>query len=226
MKMITGKHQQCLQQPSQAGFTIIESLVAIMVVSILMLALSPVIVLAVATRVQARRVELGTQAARAYIDGVRSGAISAAPITKDIDFPAPNSGSLTCDKDTHVCNNSPSLYCVPANPGNVCTVNSVSDMVVQASGYNQTATGAANDYQRGYLLRVRVYRADAFKESKLKTLAKDQAKAQTFTGGLGDRTSPLAEMTTEIPTEGVSKNAFSNLCNRLYDPKNTNSVCK
>lgn len=226
MNMITGKHQQCLQQPSQAGFTIIESLVAIMVVSILMLALSPVIVLAVATRVQARRVELGTQAARAYIDGVRSGAISAAPqITKDIDFPAPSSGSLTCDKDTHVCDPLNSLYCVPANPGNTCTVNSVSDMVVQASGYNQTATGAADDYKRGYLLRVRVYRADAFKESKLKTLAKDQAKAQTFTGGLGDRTSPLAEMTTEIPTT-VSKNAFSNLCNRLYDPKNTNSVCK
>jgi type II secretory pathway pseudopilin PulG len=38
-----------------------------------MVGIAPVLVLSVATRVQARRVELGTQAARTYIDGVRSG---------------------------------------------------------------------------------------------------------------------------------------------------------
>jgi len=45
---------------AQFGFTIVESLMAIVVVAILMTAISPVIILSVATRVQARRVELAT----------------------------------------------------------------------------------------------------------------------------------------------------------------------
>jgi len=48
------------KQASQFGFTIVESLMAIVVVAILMTAISPVIILSVATRVQARRVELAT----------------------------------------------------------------------------------------------------------------------------------------------------------------------
>lgn len=60
---------------TQSGFTIIESLLAILIVSLLMVAIAPTIVLSVATRVQARRVELATDAARTYIDGVKAGTI-------------------------------------------------------------------------------------------------------------------------------------------------------
>jgi prepilin-type N-terminal cleavage/methylation domain-containing protein len=87
-------------QSTQAGFTVIESLLALIVVSILMVALSPVIVLSVATRVQARRVELASRAAKTYVDGVRSGLIEAPPISydkfEDIDPPAP--GALLCNQ--------------------------------------------------------------------------------------------------------------------------------
>jgi len=88
-------------QSSQAGFTVIESLMALMVVSILMVALSPVIVLSVATRVQARRVELASRAAKTYVDGVRSGVIEAPPISYDKfeDIDAPNTGTLVCAQD-------------------------------------------------------------------------------------------------------------------------------
>ena len=66
-----------LSPPStQSGFTIIESLLAILIVTALLVAIAPVIALSVATRVQARRVEQATQAARTYIDGVRSGKIT------------------------------------------------------------------------------------------------------------------------------------------------------
>lgn len=86
-------------QPTQAGFTVIESLLALILVSILMVALSPVIVLSVATRVQARRVELATQAARTYIDGVRAQTILDPPISnqkfEEIDAPRAT-GSLNC----------------------------------------------------------------------------------------------------------------------------------
>ena len=67
--------KQHLFPSSNSGFTIIESLVAIIVVGILMTAIAPTIVLSVATRVQARRVEVATDAAQSYIDGVRSGTI-------------------------------------------------------------------------------------------------------------------------------------------------------
>ncbi len=61
----------------QSGFTIVESLMAIVVVGILLTVIAPVITLSVATRVQARRVELATQAVKTYIDGIRTGAIAA-----------------------------------------------------------------------------------------------------------------------------------------------------
>jgi prepilin-type N-terminal cleavage/methylation domain-containing protein len=71
---------------TQSGFTLIECLIAIMVVSILMVGIAPAIVVSVATRVQARRLEQATEAARAYIAGVQTGTInqplSIAPIAQ------------------------------------------------------------------------------------------------------------------------------------------------
>jgi len=75
--MIKYKQQQQIYSSGESGFTIIESLVALLVVAILLTAIAPVIVLATATRVQSRRVELSTQAAKTFIDGVRTGAITA-----------------------------------------------------------------------------------------------------------------------------------------------------
>ncbi|MBG1262336.1 prepilin-type N-terminal cleavage/methylation domain-containing protein [Nostoc commune] len=74
--MIKRKQQQ-IPPSGESGFTIIESLVALLVVAILLTAIAPVIVLATATRVQSRRVELATQAAKTFIDGIRTGAITA-----------------------------------------------------------------------------------------------------------------------------------------------------
>ena len=67
------RQQQNLPQSGDSGYTIIESLVAMIVVSVLMIAIAPVMAYSVATRVQARRVELATQAARTYIDSLRTG---------------------------------------------------------------------------------------------------------------------------------------------------------
>jgi prepilin-type N-terminal cleavage/methylation domain-containing protein len=70
---LTMKYQlpKLFAQSSESGFTIIESLVAILVASILLAAIAPVLVISTATRVQARRIELATQAAKAFVDGVR-----------------------------------------------------------------------------------------------------------------------------------------------------------
>lgn len=79
--MIKRKQQQVNHPSGESGFTIIESLVALLVVAILLTAIAPVIVLATATRVQSRRVELATQAAKTFIDGIRTGAITTVPST-------------------------------------------------------------------------------------------------------------------------------------------------
>jgi prepilin-type N-terminal cleavage/methylation domain-containing protein len=71
--MTKRQQQQNLSQSRDGGYTIIESLVAMIVVSVLMIAIAPVMAFSVATRVQARRVELATQAARTYIDALRRG---------------------------------------------------------------------------------------------------------------------------------------------------------
>ncbi|HEY9604840.1 MAG TPA: hormogonium polysaccharide secretion pseudopilin HpsB [Allocoleopsis sp.] len=88
--MKTPKQNQSFLKPTQSGFTLIESLVAIIIVSVLMVSIAPVIALSVATRVQARRVEIATQAARNYIDAVRADMLTA-KLEPD--------GTLTTDKN-------------------------------------------------------------------------------------------------------------------------------
>lgn len=229
--MITNKQKQHSSQSSQSGFTIIESLMAIVVVGILMTAIAPVIVLSVATRVQARRVELATQAARTYIDGVKSGAILPPLHTVALDevdetsTPVPNkfisrrddfsnvaattsTGSLTCLETTTgypYCPNTStsSLYCNDLDGGG-CTIISTKDLLVQAIRTSNS---------QNYILSLRVYRADAFSDiTALRTQKQVGSKQATFTGGLGNRKAPLVETTTEISTQTTK---FRDLCDRL-----------
>jgi prepilin-type N-terminal cleavage/methylation domain-containing protein len=96
---------------TQSGFTLIECLLAIIIVAVLLVAVAPALVLSVATRVQARRVELATQSAQTYIDGLRAGKIPPPPygvVIKPIpnqpgsytsflnSFTPPRGGVLTC----------------------------------------------------------------------------------------------------------------------------------
>jgi prepilin-type N-terminal cleavage/methylation domain-containing protein len=220
------------QQPNpkssnQAGFTIIESLLALMVVTILMVGLSPIIVLSVATRVQARRVELAATAAKTYVDGVRSGVIDepehlvaiptgsnseeiranlAANLAQE-SAPEYNDWSGTCTANTYCSNRATSsLYCIDQDETAGCQDNSMKDVIIQA--YR-----SAGNVNQGYFLNVRVYRADAFQTSgTLETMQADQAKANPAIGALGNAKEPLMEMTTEISPENPN---HDNFCQRL-----------
>jgi len=239
-----GKILASYSKSRQGGFTIIESLVAIVVVSILLAAIAPVIILSVATRVQARRVEFATQAAKSYIDGVRTKQIQppAPPATdtalKDSDVTT-NPGSIDCAANFYCTNTtgttstgtppSPTnFYCVdfdgvgnpniPNDPPK-CHSSSTTDMVVQVFR-NKTST-------TGYALGVRVYRANAFKSGITFKALKDSTsnnpikQQQTFTGGtgLGNQQAPLVEMSTDI-TDTVP--SYGDLCNRLQGSDPTN----
>ncbi|NMG19130.1 hormogonium polysaccharide secretion pseudopilin HpsB [Brasilonema bromeliae] len=223
-------HQKQQQESlsSQSGFTIIESLVAVVVVGILLAAIAPVIILSVATRLQAKRIELATNAAQTYIDGIKSSTIpSPSIITKSTedstDPPPPDapSGTLICPTTgTGLCEISPTtassqLYCVDGDTGG-CTSDNFKDMIVQGFGYNPTS----DKPEDGYRLGLRVYRADAFNKPSITLKAlKDPGikQAETFTSGtaLIAIQAPLVEMTTEISSKVTT---FSDFCRRLKPP--------
>ncbi|MBP0018244.1 MAG: hormogonium polysaccharide secretion pseudopilin HpsB [Cyanobacteria bacterium SBLK] len=210
----------------EAGFTIIESLLAVIVVGILIVAIGPVIALSAATRIQARRTEWSTQAARSYLDGLRGGAIAPPPIdglNNPTDkkaytdyltgLPAPASNTLTCNARTQATlavgdtgsgyctapapGTQSAVYCVDGDNDNTCTAGSMRDFVVQAAGV-QKDTGLVDNSERakrGYLLGIRVYRADGFGDAdQLKT----QEPAKSFAGGLGDKKAPMLITITEV----------------------------
>jgi len=200
---------------------------AIILVSILMIAIAPVIVLSVATRVQARRVEMATQAAQSYIDALQAETIPAPPITNTTSNPtditdtlkgisAPTGNPLPCDASDYCSQTSPNnyrLYCVDGNGGG-CDNDNFKDMIVQAFGVNTAPAGLNNQDKaaQGYQLGIRVYRADAFGSTQL--VKSEGERESTFTGGTGlkPQQQPLIEITTEIVTQGTSYNDF---CNRL-----------
>lgn len=234
--MTTPKKTQHPPQSTQAGFTIIESLMALIVASILLIALAPIIVLSVGVRVQAKRVERSAEAASSYIDGVRSGAIPPPPQTVGTapsgstgatpvleSAAAPPGGSLTCTTSTSNPNypyctapapTTASVYCVNLDETAGCQVGSANDLVVQ--GFR--TDGDAN---RGYRLGVRVYRANGFRESGP---LKKEATQSAALGSLGNSKIPLLQTTTDIAPSG-NANSFTSWCSRLKQ-KNPNSDCR
>lgn len=190
--MNTQRKQQNLPQTRDGGYTIIESLVAMIVVSVLMIAIAPVMAYSVATRVQARRTELATQAARAYIDSLRTGAIKS---TDTATFPSPDPNA-----PASVSN----LYCVEFDGKPGCTGST--DFRVQGVRTPNTASAEAAQVA-GYALTVRVYRGDA--TGTLKTAGQSIVGA-----GLGDPTAPVTVMQTEIPASTVP-GSYRSICSRI-----------
>jgi type II secretory pathway pseudopilin PulG len=207
-----------------------------------MVAIAPAVVLSVGTRLQARRVELATQAARTYVDGVRSGSIATPNFIKVLNevnltnpsapkfdpkrdifsqvtspaaislasctIPTSTTGGTSSPQGYYCYNKLPtdmsdretyqSLYCVNLDGGG-CASNSRSskNMIVQAFRIASSATDTGSG---GYVMGVRVYRLDVFDGSNtvLKKTQETSRRTATYTAGVGDRTSPLVELTTEI----------------------------
>jgi prepilin-type N-terminal cleavage/methylation domain-containing protein len=202
--MTKRQQHQNLSHWRDGGYTIIESLVAMIVVSVLMIAIAPVMAFSVATRVQARRIELASQAATAYINALRVGAIK----PNDTGFPVEDNNNPPA-APTSLSN----LYCVDLDK---TTPGCVGSKEFYVQGVHPPNTGTTIPTDTGYALTVRVYRADA-SPAKLKTEQQSVANS-----GLGDPQAPLVVMKTEIPptTQGGSS-PYRSLCARLKD-KNIN----
>jgi prepilin-type N-terminal cleavage/methylation domain-containing protein len=205
-----------------AGFTIMESLIAMVVVSSLMLAISPVLILSASTRVQSRRVELSAQIARSFIDGVRSGRITAEDIPTvniNINQNALSSRNITNSTDGYLFSSASmaaptsetkkDLYCVQSDgtiqpPENNCE-NRL--FFIQAS---RTSINGS-DPKDGYRLAVRVYRKDIDFDKTVLANTNTTKNTQAVVGS-GNRQAPLVEIIADIANNNTS---FTDLCNRL-----------
>ena len=220
----------------EAGYTIIEGLVAMIMVAALMSAVAPIIAYSVGTRVQARKVELAAQAARSYIDAVRKGQLNppngwvndqewiASPLIEC--WQIQNNVLQYCQTPLIDIIDG-EFYCVDNDDDDRCTPDSLTDMMVYGAiniddektkeAYRNEMKIATSDIikqQLGYILHVRVYRANAFSNSV--TLSNDGVPFTVNNSGLatkdGDKERPLFVTETEIaPTEDL----FQNYENRI-----------
>lgn len=181
-----------------------------------MIAIAPVMAFSVATRVQARRVELATQAARTYIDALRTGAIKQNDLTNP-GFPIQYTSVAPAPASTDPGTN---LYCVDfdeTTPG--CAGSK--DFFVQGLWRNQA--NPTDPTTTGYELTVRVYRADGFTGGTMKPTQQSVANS-----ALGDPKAPLVVMKTEIPASTVP-GSYGSLCSRIPDPQTgliSTTACK
>jgi len=214
-----------LSQSTSSGYTLIESLVALVVVGILITSVAPMLALTTASRVQARRVDQATQALRAYIDGVRGGALPLpqkfiVPIASN--FIGPNYGFASSDLSGYPTASDRDPGTLIDNNNNGFNISDPQDLVIQAIRPAATCTpaipaaplapavpavscprGTADQINvelntarnQGFLMVVRVYRADAFENGNVPDRTE---QSSVFIGTLGNRGNPLAATVAEI----------------------------
>jgi prepilin-type N-terminal cleavage/methylation domain-containing protein len=165
----------------EAGFTLIESLMAVAVVSILVVSIAPMVALSTSARVNARRVDQATQAGKSYIEAVRgkvydtakfpasllSGVNTqgqyifdvAAPTTATFAVPSGCTLNIADATQNNINGGRVPGVCVDAN-GDGFRVDDPQDLVIQPMRSGGTDAEKLADV--GFWLAIRVYRADAF----------------------------------------------------------------
>ncbi|WP_413175656.1 hormogonium polysaccharide secretion pseudopilin HpsB [Anabaena azotica] len=219
--MMKSKKQQKIIFLDNGGFSILESLVGMLVACLLLAAIAPILVMSTAIRVQARRVEIASQAARTFIDGVRVGSITAPEIISQLSVATIASPrNISSSPDDYFINatempapsSATGMYCYLEN-GIISATSCVNNrFYIQAGRIVQT-----NEINDGYRLAIRVYRADIdfTKPVKINTDSTIKQTTSTINGRLGDKQAPLIEITTDIAN---SSTTFQALCQRLGTP--------
>lgn len=200
--MTKRQQHQNLSQSRDGGYTIMESLVAMVVVSVLMIAIAPVMAYSVAIRVQARRIELAAMAGRAYIDALRAGAIRPNDATSPVGFPTADTATIPAAPTS-----SSGLYCVNLDEKPGCAGSK--EFFVQGAWRNPANT-TTDPTTTGYDLIVRVYRADGFTGKTMTTTQQSVANS-----ALGNPQAPLVVMQSQIPPTTGEASSYGSLCDRL-----------
>ncbi|PZU98481.1 MAG: hypothetical protein DCE90_04050 [Pseudanabaena sp.] len=210
----------------ESGFSLIESLIAVAVVSVLIVAIAPLVALSTSARINARRIDQATQAARSYVDAVRGGVIDTAAFPSTLIRNTPNAQgqytfeaivaptnapslalTSTCSQVTNSALGSTTVLgtCVDTN-GNGFSVGDPQDLFIQPmrSGPND----ATELRGQGYWLALRVYRSDALISSNtIKTgIESDCDSGATAFASTSSILCPLVTVRSQIPPVGSSIN--------------------
>lgn len=204
--MIKTKLQPKILSASDSGFTIIEVLVGVVFITILLAAISPVLVMSTAVRVQSKGMEKAVQAAETFINGVSNNSISAptkvitviqnAPINLETEMPVPKK----TDTDLYFFKKDSTI--TACNPISTCQPDKdtpFDEFYIQAAQIKPAVTKTSD----GYRLAIRIYRED---------LDFDQTILPSSTGGiLVNKQAPILKTTVEIS----GSTTFGSLCSRL-----------
>lgn len=205
--MIKTKPQPRNLSYSDSGFTIIEVLVGVVFIAILLAAISPVLVMSTAVRVQSKATEKAVQAAETFINGVSNNSISAptrvitvtqnqnTPINLETEMPVPQ----ITDTDLYFFKKDSSI--TACNPISTCQPGQdtpFDEFYIQAAQIKPAGTKTSD----GYRLAIRIYRED---------LDFDQTIESSTGGILVKKQEPILIKTVEI--SGTT--TFGSLCSRL-----------
>jgi prepilin-type N-terminal cleavage/methylation domain-containing protein len=205
---------------TDGGFTLLESLMAVAVVSILIVGIAPMVALSTSARVNARRVDQATQAGKSYIEAVRGKVYDTAKFPVSLrssvntqgqyvfdvaapaaTFPVPSGCTLNIADPTqnNIDGGRVPGVCVDAN-GNGFSVDDPQDLVIQPM--RSGGTDAEKLADEGFWLAIRVYRADAFATGSpalFKGTEPDCATSKlVFVGTTGSKRCPLVTMRSQI----------------------------
>ena len=210
--MIKTKPQPKNLSYNDSGFTIIEVLGGVVLIAILLAAISPVLVMSTAVRVQSKSMEKAVQAAETFINGVSNNSISAptrvipetpntpnTPINLETAMPVPQQ----TDTDLYFFKKDSSIIanCNLINPISPCQPQDApfDEFYIQAAQIKPAGTQTSD----GYRLAIRVYRED---------LNFNQTILGSRTGGiLVNKQAPILITTVEIS----GSTTFGSLCSRL-----------
>ncbi len=231
-----GMHRQGRHRSFQSGFTLIESLVAIVVIAITLVAITPPIFWATGTRVQNRRAEQALALAQGEIDRVkaiveRGGAVNVLDLPQSIG-PAPDQklddkGNLaptaqwTFMRSTNLKANPPQNFNTAENlaptdakyptPTQYIPVDTdgdgTADFLLQVFRNDGVCDNAAcSGGPRVFVMMVRVYAGIAAK-STLPLLEKEKASLLGSTGTRASGFRPLAVLYSKV-SRSVNSNAL------------------
>lgn len=190
---------------SEKGLTILECLIAVVVVSVVTASMTPPILVAVATRLQNQRAEQAFQLAQAEIDKVRLMLERGDYSTADLPPVSATSVRETSAPEGYVTAPTP----ITVTKGLAVDVNQdkTNDFVVQVFRNDGVTINEADKRPINFEMGVRVYSYRAFEGSSKPTLQIDPAPL-TFTNGEGyQRTRPLSVIYTRL-TQSDIKESF------------------
>ena len=193
-------------QKTEEGLTLIECLLAILVVTVVLSFISPLMILSIATRLQNRRVEQAINIAQSEIDRIQVLMSQGVSVADEVNLPPASNNNVdqvaapTTTINTIITRPNQSPYAINTNQVRRLDADGDGDVDFLIQTFRDTGArysqGIAGGQLAVFRMGVRIYASVA--EDNLGSLETDLS-GMTFTTDIGDqRTKPLALVYSEV----------------------------